>query len=412
MKMPAIGDPRPRPRMSLLALGGEALASVLGQPSRAALTILGTVVGGAALVATLGLSRTAGNQIVGRFDVLAATDIVVEPKLSGAGQATTPLPWDTEARLLRLNGVVAAGTLSEVDGQGQLIRAAPIHDPISRTEFQFPIRAVSGGLPQAVRATLSSGRSFDAGHSTRADRVVLLGRNVADALHISGVDDQPAIFIGDTVYVVLGILESVERQPALLSAVLIPEGTARKEFGLLRPGLAQAETRLGAAYAVAAEAPIALSPNDPALLKVTAPPEPQRVRAGVQADLDSLFLLLGLVSLVVGALGIANITLVSVMERIGEIGLRRALGATRVNIASQFLLESTLLGTVGGVVGASVGTLAVVLVASLRGWTPVLELWVPLAAPVAGAAVGLAAGLYPSIRAARLEPVEALRAGI
>ena len=130
------------------------------------------------------------------------------------------------------------------------------------------------------------------------------------------------------------------------------------------------------------------------------------------SDLDSLFLLLGLVSLVVGALGIANVTLVSVMERVGEIGLRRALGATRWHIASQFLLESTLLGALGGIVGASVGTLAVVAVAGLRTWTPVLEIWVPLAAPMVGAAVGLAAGLYPSIRAARLEPVEALRSGL
>ena len=405
-------DGRPRPALSPAALFGEALSSVLGRPSSAALTILGTVVGVAALVATIGLSKTAGNQIVGRFDALSATDIFIEPRLGGSGRVSAALPWDAEARLKRLNGVVAAGTLAEVDAGGQLVRAVPIHDPLARTEFQLPIRAVSPGLPAAVRAVFSSGRAFDAGHSERADRVVVLGRTVADALHVSGVNGQPAIFIGDRPYVVLGILDSVERQPALLGAVLIPEGTARREFGLLAPGTAQVETRLGAAYAVAAEASIALSPNAPTLLKVTAPPEPRRVRAGVQNDLNSLFLLLGLVSLVVGALGIANITLVSVMERVGEIGLRRALGATRWHIASQFLLESTLLGTLGGIVGASAGTLAVVAVAGIRGWTPVLDPWVPLSAPVVGAIVGLVAGLYPSIRAARMEPVEALRSGL
>lgn len=405
-------DLAPRPRFSPRALGGEALASVLGRPARAALTVLGTVVGVAALVATLGLSKTAGNQIVGRFDALAATDVFIEPRLGGSGRVSSPLPWDAEARLLRLNGVVAAGAISEVDTQGQLVRAAPIHDPLAQSEFQFPVRAVSAGLPGAVRAVFSSGRAFDSGHSGRADRVVVLGRNVADTLRIFTVDNQPAIFIGDRPFVVIGILDAVERQPSLLGAVLLPEGTARSDFGLLAPGSVQVETRLGAAYAVAVEAPIALSPNDPALIKVTAPPEPRRVRAGVQSDLDSLFLLLGLVSLVVGALGIANVTLVSVMERVGEIGLRRALGATRWHIASQFLLESTLLGALGGVVGASTGTLAVVLVAALRTWTPVLEVWVPLSAPLLGAVVGLSAGLYPSIRAARLAPVEALRSGI
>lgn len=401
-----------RPRLAATDLVGECLASLLARPGRAALTVLGTVVGVAALVATIGLSRTAGNQIVGRFDALAATDIVVTPKATRSGFVAGVLPWDAEGRLRRLNGVVSAGTLTNVDLKGQLVRAVPVSDPQGQTEFQLPVKAASPGLFAAVRATLESGRLPDSGHSARGDRVAVLGPNAADRLHVVGVDNQPAIYIGDHLYVVVGILSGVERQPSLLESVVIPEGTALQEFGLAGPGSVQVETRIGAATVIAGQLPLALNPAGPNELKVVAPPEPRRARAGVQSDLNSLFLLLGGVSLLVGAIGIANVTLVSVLERVGEIGLRRSLGAARRHIAAQFLLESTTLGLVGGVLGAAVGTLVVVGVAATRTWTPVLESWVPLGAPLLGAVVGLLSGLYPSARAAALQPVEALRSAM
>jgi ABC-type antimicrobial peptide transport system permease subunit len=240
----------------------------------------------------------------------------------------------------------------------------------------------------------------------------VLGPNAATKLHVTRVDNQPAIFIGDRLYVVMGILAGVERQPALLGSVIIPEGTAQREFRVKSPGSVQVETKIGASSVIASQLALALNPADPKLLQVTAPPEPKRAREGVQSDLDTLFLLLGAVSLFVGAIGIANITLVSVLERVGEIGLRRSLGASRRHITEQFLLESTTLGLVGGIVGASVGTLVVVGVAATRTWTPVVEGWVPLAAPLLGAAVGLLSGLYPSLRAAALQPVDALRSSV
>ncbi len=407
---PAAGGPPPTPpRLGARDLFDECLASLLARPGRAVLTVLGTVVGVAALVATLGLSKTAGNQIVGRFDELAATDIVVTPKKGASGVASTVLPWDAEARMSRLNGVAAAGTLSDVDLKGQLVRAVPVSDPQGQTEFQLPVVAASPGLFQAVRAGLASGREPDAGHSLRADRVAVLGPNAAKRLRLTTVDNQPAIYLGDRLFVVIGILSGVERQPSLLGSVVIPEGTAQREYGLVGPGSVQVETQIGAVSLIAAQAPLALSPNDPSLVKVTAPPEPRRARAGVQSDLNSLFLLLGGVSLLVGAIGIANVTLVSVLERVGEIGLRRALGAARRHIAAQFLVESTTLGLAGGILGAALGTLVVVGVAASRSWTPVLEGWVPLGAPVLGGGIGLLSGVYPSARAAALEPVEALR---
>jgi len=405
--------PRTGPRIGPRDLFEESLASLLARPGRALLTVLGTVVGVAALVATLGLSKTAGNQIVGRFSETDATDVSASPKVGHSGQATVgDLPWDAEARMMRLNGVVAAGTLTDVSLNGQLVRAVPVHDPLGQTEFQLPLKAASPGLFRAVRASIATGRVLDAGNSDRADRVAVLGPTAADQLHITRVDNQPAIYIGERLYTVMGILANVERQSGLLNSVIIPEGTARREFGVASPGNVQVETKVGAAQLIASQMPLALVPTDPNALKITAPPEARRIKAGVQKDLNSLFLLLGAVSLLVGAIGIANVTLVSVLERVGEIGLRRSLGAARRHIAGQFLLESTALGLVGGVMGAAIGTLVVVAVAATRTWTPVLEPWVPLGAPFIGGFVGLLAGAYPSARAASLEPVEALRSAM
>jgi putative ABC transport system permease protein len=127
---------------------------------------------------------------------------------------------------------------------------------------------------------------------------------------------------------------------------------------------------------------------------------------------NSLFLVLGIVTLVVGAIGIANVTLVTVLERVGEIGLRRAMGAARRHIAYQFLVESATMGLLGGIVGASVGVTVTVAVSVVREWTPVLDARVPLAAPLLGTVIGLLAGVYPSLRAAAMEPVDALRSGM
>jgi macrolide transport system ATP-binding/permease protein len=400
-----------RPHIRPRDLMAEALAGLIARPARVALTVLGTVIGVGALVATLGLSKTAANQIVGRFDALSATDVVVSPSARAGGAGAAVLPWDSEARLLRLNGVVAAGTLADVDVRGALVRSVPINDPLAAGAVQLPMKAASPGLFAAVHAKLAAGRWFDAGHSRRADRVLVLGSNAARRVGIDRVDQQPAVFVGDRLYVVIGLLSDVSRQASLLGAAIMPEGTARREFGLAAPALAQVETRVGAVDLIARQAPIALSPSDPSLLKVARPPDPRQLRGAVKGDLNSLFLLLGGVSLLVGAIGIANVTLVSVLERVGEIGLRRALGAARRHIAAQFLLESTAMGLAGGLAGASAGTLVIVAVSASNTWTPVLDPWVPLGAPLLGAVIGLLSGTYPAMRAAALEPVEALRAG-
>ncbi|MEM9134954.1 MAG: ABC transporter permease [Actinomycetota bacterium] len=409
-----VGDAVPRSVFSLADLGSEMTLALTARPGRTLLTALGTILGVAALVATLGLAQTAGQQIVGRFDELTATEVVVSPQNrnnfgGGQTQQVSAIPWDAESRLIRLNGVTAAGTSSAVPVGDRLARSVPVIDPLGQTEFQIPVVAASPGLFPAVRAQLLTGRFYDEGHAERGDPVAVLGPAAAQRLNVTRVDNTPTIFVGEQPLAVVGILSDTARQPGLLSAIIIPESVARDRFGLTGVEEVQIEVEVGAADLIATQAPVALAPNTPELLRVATPPSPTRVRAGVENDINSLFIVLGGVSLLVGAIGIANVTLVSVLERTSEIGLRRALGARRAHIAAQFLAESMALGALAGVLGTSLGVLTVVVVSATREWTPVLDPWLPFVAPVLGAVIGLVAGTYPAWKAANTEPIAALR---
>ena len=399
-----------RSGITIRDLFNEALAGMFARPGRMMLTVLGVVIGLTALVATIGLTRTAGNRIISQFDRLAATELFVSARPGRTGIIDPrAIPWDAPPRLSRLNGVVAAGTMSEIDIGDMLVTSSPVKDPLKQTAFRLSVHAASPGLFRAVRADVETGRLPDLGHSERADRVAVLGPDAASRLGVSDPGQLPAIAIGDHLYLVMGILRDVGRKPELLGSVIIPEGTARQDFGLVGPGTVVIETRIGAAYLIADQTPVALRPDDPRILRVEVPLEPTRVRDEVQSDVNIMLLLLGGLSLVVGAIGIANITLVSVMERTGEIGLRRAIGATRRHIAAQFLFESASMGVIGGILGASLGVMIVVAVSAYQLWTPVLDPAAPVLAPLIGGAIGLLSGAYPAMRAARLEPVEALR---
>ncbi|BCJ44121.1 ABC transporter permease [Actinoplanes ianthinogenes] len=391
-------------------LWDEALAGVLARPGRTALTALGTVLGTATLVITTGLADTAGAQIVSRFDELAATTVTVAPTPEDGPQAReSPIPWDAPARLSRLNGVEAAATMTTLRLPDAKITATTVVDPLAAKGAAATVVAGSPELAAAVEGRVI-GRFFDAGHDRRADRVAVVGRNLANSLHLADLRQRPAIFVGSQSFTVIGVLVDTRRNAGLLDAMILPEGTARRVFGLKAPESVVIDTAVGAAALIASQAPVALAPQKPELLTAERPPEPTTTKAKVAEDVRALFVLLGVISLVVGGVGIANTTLVSVLERIGEIGLRRSLGGTRFSVASLFILESSMIGLIGGILGSSAGILAVVLVGAVKQWTPVLNIWIMPAAVLVGAVVGLLAGLYPSLRAAKIEPIAALRA--
>lgn len=400
-----------RRRLTPAELGGEIAASLLNRPGRLALTAMGTVLGIGALLATLGLAATAGNHIVTRFDELAATEVVIEPVRSDdpLKAGANVLSWTAQGRLEHLNGVRAAGAMAEIDIAERRVRAVRLHDPAAPAPPRVQVVAATPGLLRAVRGELATGRWFDRGHSDRAARVAVIGATVAERFGVADLGRRAAVFVGDEAFTVIGVLARTAREPALTGAIVIPSGTARALFSVQRPTKVYADTEIGAARLIARQAPPALYPRDPRLLRAAVPPEPVLVRAQVTGDVRAMLLLLGGLALIVGGFGIANTTLVSVMERRAEIALRRSMGAQRKQIATQFLVESAAIGVVGGVIGASFGVLVTVGVAAAKGWTPVLAPWLPFAGVGFGALIGLVAGAYPAIRAARLEPIEVLR---
>lgn len=390
----------------------EALAGVAARPARLVLTTLGTVLGIAALVGTVGLGQTAAGQITERFDLAAATRVAVQPgerEDGGESRAVTELPWDAPARVERLNGVEAAGTYTRLDVGEDLARSVAVASAAGEDGYDLAVIAVSPGLFEAVHSVLRTGRFFDDGHDRRHDPVVVLGKHAAERLGVNRVDSQPAVFLGDRAYTVIGILAGVSNRSELLDAVVMPNGTARADYELQSPAAVEIRTRVGAAQLIARQAPIAIDPNAPGSLQVDAPPPQTRVRGAVESDVNALFLLLGGVALLVGALGIANVTLLSVLERVSEIGLRRALGAARRHVAVQFLVESVVIGFLGGLIGTTIGVLLTVVVSAIRDWTPLLDPRLVVAAPLLGALIGLAAGTYPAWKASAIEPIAALR---
>ncbi|WP_432564147.1 ABC transporter permease [Kineococcus sp. SYSU DK003] len=400
-------------RFSVGDLLVEATTDLSSRPGRLVMTLLGTVIGVAALVVTLGFAQTTAEQLSRQFNAFAATQLVAVPEQAQVGGRTVAagtVPWDAVQRMQRLAGVEQAAVVAEVPlPEGATITAVPVNDPSQAPAAPPRLFAASAQLLDTLEGTVSTGRMFDAGHDRRGDRVAVLGARAAERLGVARVDTQPAIFVDGLAYSVVGVVDGVQARGELLDAVVIPTGAARSDFRLVSPGEVQARIVVDSGAQVGAQTALALVPDAPETLEVRAPPGRSALARSVQADVNVVFLVLSGVVLLAGAVGIASVTTLSVLERTGEIGLRRALGATPRQIAGQFMTESVVVGLLGGLLGAALGVLVLLLVCLVQGWAPVLNPLVAGGGVLLGGAVGLLAGGFPAWRASRIEPVVALR---
>jgi putative ABC transport system permease protein len=384
------------------------------RPLRAALSGLGIAIGTAAIVSILGLSASSQAGLLAEIDRLGTNMLTVEAGQSLTGQEAQ-LPLEAPGRISLLDNVEVLAHTGLMKNE-KVYRSSQI--PVAESGG-LQVRATSLDLPAVLGTAVARGAWLNAG--TAQEPVAVLGAIAAERLGIDRVYPDQRIWLGGQWFNVAGILGPSPLASEIDTSALVGYPAAQKYLGYV--SIVRGKQRAGPPSTIYVRVATGHEASVQTLLAPTANPEaanevnvsqPSDVltaRAAAAGAFDSLFLGLGVVALIVGAVGVANIMIISVLERRSEIGLRRALGATKQQIRTQFLTESILLAVLGGIVGVLVGILATAIYASTKHWAIVI----PVEAWVGGIAsaivIGAFAGLMPAIRASRLPPTVALRTG-
>jgi putative ABC transport system permease protein len=373
------------------------------RPVRAALSVLGVAIGIAAIVAVLGITRSSQSDLLARIDRLGTNLLTVANGQTLGGDAAE-LPATAAATIARTDGVLRVAATAEL-GTMQIYRTDRI--PVYRTSG-LAARAVDPALLATLDGRLAQGSFLN--RATARYPAVVLGHDAAEQLGIAHVDPGTRIWLGRHWFVVTGVLEPFELAPEIDASALVGFQVAARYLGYeVPPSRVYVRTDTERTAMVAGLLGRAANPEHPETVTVSRPSDALAARLAVANAATSLFLGLGAVALLVGGIGIANVMVISVLERRAEVGLRRALGAARRHVAAQFLAESLLLGAAGGATGIGLGILATYAVALQHHWRPLVPAAAAWAGLGAAVLIGAVAGLYPALRAARMAPTDALR---
>ena len=374
------------------------------RPLRAFLSALGIAIGIAAMVAVVGISSSSRAELDRQLAALGTNLLTVAPGNSLGGEPAK-LPTESVAMISRI------GPVERVAATGKVSDAAVYRsDRIPKVETgALSVQAAQLNLPDTVGATVARGTWLNA--ATERYPAVVLGAVAARRLGISAPGERIQIYLGGRWFTVVGILDPVPLAPELDSSALVgwPVAQTQLDFDGY-PTMVYTRSADAAVEAVQSVLAATANPEAPNEVKVSRPSDALAARRAASAAFTGLLLGLGAVALLVGGVGVANTMVISVLERRAEIGLRRALGATRGQIRVQFLAESLLLSALGGIGGMLIGIVVTTVYASLQSWPAVVPAWASGGGVGATLLIGALAGLYPAVRASRLAPTEALAA--